>query len=63
MSFEILCGSGTTGLVAKKHGRSFIGIELNPEYIRLAEKRLAQEVLDFTETTALSDPPTAPLQE
>ena len=25
-------GSGTTGLVALRHDRSFIGIELNPEF-------------------------------
>jgi DNA modification methylase len=35
------CGSGTTGVVAKKLNREFIGIELNPEYIKLAEKRIA----------------------
>lgn len=34
------CGSGTTGVVALKHGRKFIGIELNPEYARLAEERI-----------------------
>ena len=34
------CGSGTTGVVALRHGRSFIGIELNPEYIKLARKRI-----------------------
>ncbi len=34
------CGSGTTGAVAKAHGREFIGIELNPEYIALAWKRI-----------------------
>lgn len=33
-------GAGTTGLVAKELGRNFIGIELNPEYIEIAEKRL-----------------------
>jgi DNA modification methylase len=33
-------GAGTTGLVAKKHGRNYIGIELNHEYIKIAEKRL-----------------------
>jgi len=35
-------GSGTTGLVAYEHGREFIGIELSPDYCRMAEKRLAR---------------------
>lgn len=35
-------GSGTTGVVAEQLGRKFIGIELNPEYIDVAEKRLAK---------------------
>ena len=34
------CGSGTTGVVALRHGRSFIGIELNPEYVDLASNRI-----------------------
>nr|WP_239646648.1 site-specific DNA-methyltransferase [Bacillus zhangzhouensis] len=33
-------GSGTTGIAALKHSRNFIGIELNPEYIKIANKRL-----------------------
>lgn len=33
-------GSGTTGVVAEKHGRQWIGIELNPDYIEIAKKRL-----------------------
>ena len=32
-------GSGTTAIVAKKLRRNFIGIELNPEYSKLAWKR------------------------
>ena len=42
-------GSGTTGLVAKKMGRKFIGIEINPEYCRYAEERISKAVLDSTE--------------
>jgi DNA modification methylase len=34
-------GAGTTGLVAKKLGRRFIGIELNEAYIGMAQKRIA----------------------
>jgi DNA modification methylase len=33
-------GSGTTGMVALRHDRSFIGIELNPDYVRLARDRI-----------------------
>jgi len=33
-------GSGTTALVAKELGRNYVGIELNEEYVRLAEGRL-----------------------
>ncbi len=34
-------GAGTTGLVAKKLGRHYIGIELNEAYIGMAQKRIA----------------------
>lgn len=41
-------GSGTTGVAAQQTGRKFIGIELNPEYVKLAEKRLREvEVVMF----------------
>lgn len=33
-------GSGTTGVVAKRLGRNFTGIELNPEYREIALKRI-----------------------
>ena len=38
-------GSGTTGWVAQRLGRAWIGIELNPEYIKIAEKRFIQQDL------------------
>ena len=38
-------GSGTTALVARKFGRNWIGIELSKEYIKIANKRLAQQSL------------------
>lgn len=28
-------GSGTTGVVANRYGRNFIGIELNPDYCKI----------------------------
>jgi site-specific DNA-methyltransferase (cytosine-N4-specific) len=33
-------GSGTTGLVATRLHRRFLGIELNPDYVQLVERRL-----------------------
>ena len=33
-------GAGTTGMVAKRHNRNYVGIELNPEYIKIAENRI-----------------------
>jgi len=38
-------GSGTTAKMAKYNGRRFIGIEVNPEYVAISEKRLLQQVL------------------
>lgn len=40
-------GSGTTILVALRHGRNFIGIELKPKYIKIAEKRLSKVQLEL----------------
>jgi len=34
-------GSGTTGVVACRLGRNFVGIELSPEYAEMAERRIA----------------------
>lgn len=45
-------GSGTTAIVALKHNRNYIGIELNPEYIKIAEKRISE--LETQETNLLN---------
>lgn len=40
-------GSGTTLLVASNLNCRSIGIELNPEYIEIAKRRISQDVLSF----------------
>ena len=42
--FDPFTGSGTTAVVALKHGRNFIGNELNPEYVALAEQRIHDSI-------------------
>lgn len=37
-------GAGTTALVAARFNRRFLGIELNPEYIRMAQQRIYNEL-------------------
>lgn len=37
-------GAGTTGMVARKYGRDYIGIELNAEYIDMANKRIEEYI-------------------
>ncbi len=37
---DCFMGVGTTGIACVKTGRNFIGIELNPEYVKMAEKRI-----------------------
>ena len=36
-------GSGTTGVVAKKFNRKYIGIEKEEEYLKLSTKRLNED--------------------
>lgn len=45
---DIFMGSGTTGIVAKRLNRDYIGIEINPEYIEIAEKRIGKSKLKAT---------------
>src|SRR5262245_11625789 len=45
MILDPFIGSGTTGLVALQMQRRFVGIELNPEYLKIAEERLNGEMI------------------
>ncbi len=38
-------GSGTTAVVAVKHGRDFVGVEINPDHISMTYDRILKEVL------------------
>ena len=37
---DCFSGSGTTGRVAIEEGRSYIGCELNPDYVKMGERRI-----------------------
>ena len=41
-------GSGTTAIVASKLGRDYVGIELNPEYKEMAERRIKLQKTNLT---------------
>jgi DNA modification methylase len=45
------CGSGTTGLVAQKLCRRFIGIELNRTYVKMAHQRLRSSTRNLTRSS------------
>lgn len=40
-------GAGTTGVVCVKLGRNYVGTELNPEYVALAEKRIENAKIEL----------------
>ena len=49
-------GSGTTGVACVQTGRNFIGIEIDPEYFAIAEKRIKEAQMQLRlELTAHSD--------
>lgn len=37
-------GSGTTGRVAAANGRDYIGIELNPDYVQIANRKTEVQI-------------------
>lgn len=43
--FDPFIGSGTSAVVAKKLGRRYLGVELNPEYVNMANKRIGDIML------------------
>lgn len=47
--FDPFCSSGTTLLAAARCGRSGMGVELDPQYARMASNRLRRELPDLFE--------------
>ena len=41
---DLTCGSGSTGVACKNLNRNFIGIELDSEYFKIAEKRINENL-------------------
>jgi site-specific DNA-methyltransferase (adenine-specific) len=41
------CGSGTTLLAAKNLGRTYIGFEINPQYVKIAQVRLEDDLFEL----------------
>jgi DNA modification methylase len=47
-------GSGTVAVVANRHGRNFVGTELNPEYGEIAYNRITKDAPMFNEVELLT---------
>ncbi|MBW2993472.1 site-specific DNA-methyltransferase [Candidatus Woesearchaeota archaeon] len=41
--FDPFSGAGTTCLVAKKLNRNYLGVDINPDYVKMAERRIEKE--------------------
>ena len=54
---DMFSGSGTTGVVALRLGRSFIGIELNQTYVTLARRRIIEDCPMFNQEAVMSGGP------
>lgn len=53
--FDPFAGSGTTGVVALRMGRRFIGIDLNPDYVEMARRRIKRSAPLFAEMSDATD--------
>ena len=42
---DLCCYKGDRAVISKELNRKYLGIELNPEYIKIAKDRLRQEIL------------------
>lgn len=54
-------GSGTTGVASMKHGRRFIGIEINPKYFDIAARRIEDAASTLWSFVGRSPHPLLPL--
>ncbi len=45
--FDPFFGSGTVGVVATRLGRNWVGCELNPKYVEIANARIRQQIGGF----------------
>jgi DNA modification methylase len=52
-------GAGTTALVAKQFGRRFVGIDLNPDYVAMAQKRVGVTIDEPERLDLLEDEETS----
>lgn len=51
--FDPFMGSGTTAVAALKLGRHFYGCDINPEYVKLANERIAKTRLEMSQLRML----------
>lgn len=51
---DIFSGSGTTGMVALRHQRNYIGIELNKDYLDMSVRRIRDDAPLFNEVEVIT---------
>ena len=50
---DICFGSGTTGVVGDRLGRDVVGIDLHPDYVAMAERRIKEDAPMFSQVEAV----------